>query len=281
MSHADPFFITSYKPHPVLQDYIISYAYNELRTDTFANLDLFPCGISTLVILLSEDTEIICAKTQKKYRDRFYFIGQYSKFSPFVSNQSKAITITFKPFGAFALFGVPQNLCLDQNIDATAVFPEIRSIISQLENLCEQPQRCIDVLERFLIKRLLSEKKHIDRRIIYACNAIAQSGGNLSVKDLAETVAMSPRSLELHFNEKVGMRPKLFSRILRFSDTVHYIRCKQSVDWQEVSYRFNYFDQNHFIREFKHFFGTTPSKIEPNTHSIAFFVAEKIAEAKQ
>jgi AraC-like DNA-binding protein len=281
MSSPQSLSIVPYQPHPALQDYIISYAYHELRTDALANLDLFPCGISTLVILLSEHTEIICATTKKKYRDRFYFIGQYSKFSPFLSNNSNAITITFKPYGAYALFGIPQHHCLDQNIDATALFPEIKSIVSAITDFCDQPKQCISIIENFLLKKLAGDNAFADKRIIYACNAIAQRGGNLSVKDLAHFTAMSSRSLELHFKEKVGLRPKLFSRILRFSDTIHYIRRTQSVDWQEVSFRFNYFDQAHFIREFKYFFGTTPSKIMADTHSVAFFVAEKIAESKQ
>lgn len=278
MGHS-PFFITPYLPHPALQDYILSYAYIELKTDTFSNLDLFPCGITTLVIMLSQDTEITCVTTEKKYRDRFYFIGQYSRFSPFYSTSSKVITITFRSFAAFSIFGVPQHLCLDQNIDAVVLFPELKTFVPQLEDLCEQPQACIRLIEDFFLKKI-TQNLSADKRIIHACNTIALSRGNISIKALASNVAMSPRSLELHFKEKVGMSPKLFSRILRFSSAVQYIKSRASVDWQEVSFLFDYFDQNHFIRDCKHFYGATPTHIKPDSHSVALFVAEKISENK-
>lgn len=279
MENFQQYLITPYIPHPSLKDYIIAYAYTELNTTSLANMDLFPCGITTLVVMLSGNTEITSVQTGKNYRDKFYFVGQYSLFTPFYSTKARAITITFKPFGAHALFGVPQHLSLDQNIEAAAIFPEIKDILPQLEDLSEYPQECIRLIDKFFLTKI-SRKIFADPRINYACDIVAKSKGSTSIKDLANSVSMSPRSLELHFREKVGMSPKLFSRIIRFSNAVQYIKNSKKIDWQDVSYRFGYFDQNHFIREFKHFFGATPTQIQPDTHSIAFFVAEKISESR-
>ncbi|MDF2382021.1 helix-turn-helix transcriptional regulator [Nostoc ellipsosporum NOK] len=270
--------IQHHVPHPALRDYVAAYAYTELTADGMTSMDLFPCGITTLVVMLSDNTEIVSVDTGAAYRDRFYFVGQYSRFTPFHSTGAKAITITFRPFGAHALFGVPQYHCLDQNISATAVFPELGYLVPQLQDHCHQPSRCISLIENFLLSRIM-RGTFGDKRIMYACDQIRKSGGNLPIKDLAGIVAMSPRSLEMHFREKVGLSPKLLSRILRFGDTVQYIQHSNKVDWQDVSYRFNYFDQNHFIREFKHFFGATPTQIKTDSRSIAFFVADKMKDS--
>ena len=59
----------------------------------------------------------------------------------------------------------------------------------------------------------------------------------------------------------VGISPKLYQRIMRFNMALQYIRRnKCCCNWSEVASRFGYYDQTHFIKEFKLFYGKTPAE---------------------
>ncbi|MNL09584.1 HTH-type transcriptional activator RhaR [compost metagenome] len=73
-------------------------------------------------------------------------------------------------------------------------------------------------------------------------------------------MGMSTTTLGDQFREKVGFSPKAFSRIVRFNHINAFIDKHHATNWQELVYTFGFFDQNHFIKEFKRFYGCTPSE---------------------
>ena len=72
---------------------------------------------------------------------------------------------------------------------------------------------------------------------------------------------MSQRYLESHFKDMIGTTPKMYCRIVRFLASYQFILQNTHLDWGDLVYRYQYFDQAHFIHEFKRFFGYSPSKI--------------------
>ena len=62
------------------------------------------------------------------------------------------------------------------------------------------------------------------------------------------------------FAEEVGVRPKLYLRLLRFNRVLERVFGASHVDWAEVAYLHGYADQPHFNREFREFSGLTPSQ---------------------
>jgi transcriptional regulator GlxA family with amidase domain len=93
-----------------------------------------------------------------------------------------------------------------------------------------------------------------DQVLNQALDLILRSNGAAQVEDLASNAAISRRHLERVFLRKVGIGPKLFSRIVRFQ---HLLRAPQS-DWALMAADSGYFDQAHLIRDFREFTGQTP-----------------------
>ena len=73
-------------------------------------------------------------------------------------------------------------------------------------------------------------------------------------------VALSPRRFIELFHEETGLTPKLFCRVMRFQAALSQANVGQQVSWSAVAADCGYFDQSHFIHDFKSFTGLSPSK---------------------
>ncbi len=80
-----------------------------------------------------------------------------------------------------------------------------------------------------------------------------------SIKSLAHQLKISERYLETQFKKYVGLSPKTYSLIIRFKRMEQQLQTKSSVSWEQLDFAHEYYDQNHFIKDFKRFTGHTPS----------------------
>lgn len=80
-----------------------------------------------------------------------------------------------------------------------------------------------------------------------------------SIKSLAHQLKISERYLETQFKKYVGLSPKTYSLIIRFKRMEQQLQSKSSASWEQFGFTHDYYDQNHFIKDFKRFTGHTPS----------------------
>ena len=79
-----------------------------------------------------------------------------------------------------------------------------------------------------------------------------------TVEILSDHAGLSGRRLARLFALEVGLTPKLYARVLRFRRVLQLTHVDRPVDWSDIAHRCGYFDQAHFIRDFKEFSGLTP-----------------------
>lgn len=113
-------------------------------------------------------------------------------------------------------------------------------------------------VERFL----LSQLKHIetDKLIVEAVKLIYQSNGTLRIKELNEKLFISQSPFEKRFRKVVGTTAKKFASIVRFNSVLNDMNKTRSLT--EICYENNFFDQAHFIKDFKQFTGDTPENFK-------------------
>lgn len=116
----------------------------------------------------------------------------------------------------------------------------------------------IKVVEQFLI----SEFKAVacDKLVSEAVRLIHQSKGTIRVKALNEKLFISQSPLEKRFRKVVGTTAKKFASIVRFNSVLEHINETESLT--EVGCRNHFFDQAHFIKDFKQFTGETPEQFK-------------------
>jgi methylphosphotriester-DNA--protein-cysteine methyltransferase len=93
-----------------------------------------------------------------------------------------------------------------------------------------------------------------------ALRCFARLPHQVSVSAAAREAEVSPKKLIRLFAEEVGMTPKAYLRVSRFQRVLARIHAAQSVDWMEEVERHGYYDQPHFIHEFREFSGFTPTE---------------------
>lgn len=71
---------------------------------------------------------------------------------------------------------------------------------------------------------------------------------------------ISSRQLRRLFDFYIGDTAKTFSKVVRFQNILRANPSSQSLRQNKLFFDVGYYDQAHFIKEFKNFYGVTPSK---------------------
>ena len=90
--------------------------------------------------------------------------------------------------------------------------------------------------------------------------------------ELIESMPMSRRTFERKFLNEIGVSPKTYAKIRRFGNTCLLMAGKRDVNLMDVLHEGGYYDQSHFIKDFKYFSGRTPKKYVENNTELANFV---------
>lgn len=103
------------------------------------------------------------------------------------------------------------------------------------------------------------DKNHI-RLFEYIKEQIVSNMGNIRVKELAENAGYSARYINMLFRQYIGISPKTFSEIIKFQYAVQLIDAHQEDRLTKIGLDIGYFDQAHFIKEFKKYSMVTPNE---------------------
>lgn len=133
----------------------------------------------------------------------------------------------------------------------------INEVADKLSNAQTDKER-IHIVEQFLLSQLKNMDK--DRLIVEAVQLIYQSKGTLRIKELNEKLYISPSAFEKRFKKVVGTTPKKFSSIIRFNTVLEGLNNTKSLT--TICYENDFFDQAHFIKDFKLFTGDTPENFK-------------------
>jgi AraC-like DNA-binding protein len=98
-----------------------------------------------------------------------------------------------------------------------------------------------------------------------AIEALANAGGNMDMDVLAGQANLSPRQFRRRCPEESGLTPKRLARVLRFRRACRIAELAGRVNWAGIAVDAGYFDQAHFIRDFREFTGAAPTSVFSNT----------------
>jgi transcriptional regulator GlxA family with amidase domain len=119
------------------------------------------------------------------------------------------------------------------------------------------------LIEQFLFNQLKSNENKFNNDIRFAVSQM-QLNTKISILELASEVNMSKRNFERRFLENVGLTPVFFNRIVRFQKAIKLINQQNKLSFTELAYSTGYYDQSHFIRDFKQFYGQPPKEFNQN-----------------
>lgn len=176
--------------------------------------------------------------------------------------QTANLLVVFKEGGINAFTRQPAHELFELNISSDNLFPP-----SQLEELLEQVAGAptdvdrIKIAEGFLTGRLNVRNKP-DPVVSGALMSIRQQSGIVRIKDLAASLYISQDAFEKKFRSSVGATPKQYASIIRMKDLIRKYPSYTSLT--DAAYEAGYFDQSHFIKDFRLFTGQTPKDFFSN-----------------
>lgn len=178
----------------------------------------------------------------------------------------RSFSIVFRPNGFYRLFGLPQALFTDATFSAADILTgDIDRLQLQLQ---EAPRfsHMVSHAETFLLAYLKKAKAKDPHNSIQATsNLLLRHWGNVSVERLACDANMSMKTFERNFTAQVGLPPKLYARVTRFNAALQLKLRNDKQDWTSIAHHCGYYDQMHFIKDFKAFAGGAPSQFFKNT----------------
>lgn len=177
-----------------------------------------------------------------------------------LAGRHRIIGVVLKAPAVSTVLDVRGKELLDQRIPLETVLGA--AAVELVERVAEARSRgeAVNVLQDILQTRLRTASFQA-KRVGAALDYIISSRGAIDVNVLSERVNMSPRQLRRCFKEHLGMGPKRVARIKRFAYVNTLLTRRPHLNWQDVTFLAGFYDQAHFIKEFKQFAGIVPSQL--------------------
>lgn len=181
--------------------------------------------------------------------------GQSLQYRRFRTTESFGLFGAFLyPFAVPLLLGIPATEINNQMVDLASLLGKQGEILSEQMLLATNNSRRAIILSAFLESRLPDAGSS---RVIPAIRQVILTGGQMPIQSLSDQYFLSSRQFTRAFSEYAGFSPKLFSRLLRFEHALgNYGNKDKSLT--DIAYDCGYYDQSHFIHEFKAFSGHHP-----------------------
>jgi len=240
-------------PHPALKNWISNYTITfpstGMMSDKYA---VIPHGCATLVFLCDDSgisgnlfgpaTKPVCVGGEA---NRFLLL----------------FIVEFQPAGYYAFSGMPQKELTDSLIPFAAVNPALNRLIAQQLETAADIHSFITEIDRLFLAHLKSA--FYRQEFSLANRSIISSGGLISVKELSRSVYYSERHLGRIFGEYLGVNIKTFARLVRVNKAIRLLR-QPHCSITQAYLQSGYYDNPHFIHDFKSICGITPQEYRDN-----------------
>ena len=271
-----------FAPHPALLEFIDSVFVLDIdfRAGTGPSpiYPFVPTHNRFLCFYLQDQVRVKKLVGDFATRARSIIIGpQLTPVTLDLGQRHQAVIVNLKPAGMYRLLGVPMAELVDCDYDARLVMG--REIDELLDRLHEghSPAQRNDTMQRYLLGKLgqLRPVLPFDLAMLRQVRA----SGNLPIEQVAAEACLSVRQFERLSYERLGLPPKVYSRMIRFSHAYKHKESAPHTSWTAIAHRCGYFDQMHFIRDFKFFAGYAPGLLtrEGVEKSVLFRTMEDLA----
>lgn len=257
-------FFNTYRPCEELQDVVELYWYSKCYLEQSLVQEMYTPTLQALTFNLSGQHEDILLETDALRMDKHcYLIGQPLSKRVSLSNPFgiDILGVKFTPLGLHLLTGIDMKHISDKIIDASDIWNyEITLLHEEIVTRKNTTER-IAVIEQFLKKK---KRQQSSNEKIYLLNNTLHQMENkriYTVSELREKSFVTKKTFERYFLNYIGVSPKQYVNIFRFNNVRMYLdTVTKAPNWHDIIVNFGYYDQSHFIREFKRYAGKTPTE---------------------
>lgn len=184
--------------------------------------------------------------------------AQITPFKLLVEESHKSVSIIFQPGGLNRFLNIPMTELFDNGYSAREVIGrEVEELLDKSHDTISSAE-LDDIVQSYFLRKLshVREALPLDFALQYL---LANHSTNMDV--IAGMACMSIRSFERKCKERLGMPAKMYARIARFHKAYKILESRPAISWTNLAYEAGYYDQMHFIKDFKEFAKLTPTLV--------------------
>ena len=207
---------------------------------------------------ITDTTKNSCQITSgnKNFTTRLYGFHKMP-FTVNIESNLEQICIIFKPSALRAFTRVPYEDLMSSDDFCNILSYKDDTVLEQIFEENEFSRKA-DKLEHLLLTNLKYEVPSKFKEALYLISC--DNNCNLTVDSLAKNLDISTSSLFRLFKNNLGQNPKSYLKTIRFRSSLNEILNSQKT-LTNVAYINQYFDQSHFINDFKSFSGYSPNQL--------------------
>jgi hypothetical protein len=255
----------TFQPHPDLRALVKFYWTLEVPFDpNNQKQKIIPDGCIEMTFNLEDQIKRYTSEDEFIIHPNFMVMGQRTKsydIKPIGNVNSFAVC--FYPYGFANFVGTPLEDLVDIETPIENLFGKTTSKALE-QNIVEaaHTEERIKIVELFLLNQL-HQNKTIENLVKTTVDTLLTTNGSSSINQILKDDLSKRRQLERNFKKQIGISPKQLGKVLRLQTALKMLlNDKESLT--NIAYESEYFDQAHFIKDFKEFIGTTPKEFLGN-----------------
>ena len=256
----------SYPPHPDLESIVNCYWTLEVPADKNVKRQrIIPDGCIEMAFLLGDDIKRYTSEDEFILQPRAMVIGQI--IEPFYIQPTgyvNTFAVRFYPYGFSNFVTIPIQDLSNKETPLNEIFGANKA--KELENnviIATDTYQRIALIEKFLLDKF-NDKVTIDNVVKMTIDALLASNGSEKISSILKDYSSKRRQLERNFVKQIGVSPKQLGKVIRLQSALKMILNKDPNSLTSIAYANEYFDQAHFIKDFKEFTGVSPKEFLGN-----------------
>ncbi|WP_152443633.1 helix-turn-helix domain-containing protein [Bacillus sp. THAF10] len=231
---------------------------------------ILPNGKVEMIFALQGNYQVVNRKT-KHVKEAWLSGLQLEPLHIEYSGTSNLVGIRFKPYGLFPFLTIP--ICETANFVEPcsdifgSVYQQLYDVLLQLNHESYIGQS----IDHFLLN-LINEMKTKQYKLMKEISSQLQKNSNQAISDLALNLGYTERHLTRLCRDQFGVSPKMIARIFRFERALSNLFGCPDAPNVNRAIELGFYDQSHFLKEFKRFSGMTPEVYKQKAKNASNFL---------
>ncbi len=249
----------TFQPHSDLESLVKCYWTLEVPAENNSERQrIIPDGCIEMAFILGDDIKRYTSEDEFILQPRAMVLGQ--TIEPFYIEPTgyvNTFAVRFYPYGFANFVTTPIKNLANKETPIELLFGEkpAKELEQKIIQATDTKER-IEIIENFLLDKL-NDKATIDNIVKTTIDTLLSTKGSTPISTILKDLSKR-RQLERKFLKQIGISPKQLGKVIRLQAALKLLLNQKTENLTKIAYESEYYDQSHFIKDFKEFTGTNP-----------------------